>query len=103
VRDTLEAAHVELGCDAIRGWSLPDFVAAICRGHHGLEVLEDAPAELHLVRLASGLGEISANPGYLPALEGEVLASMEALGISPAQVRQTHQELRFYASEVPTL
>lgn len=90
----LETSHVELGADLATFWDLPGFVSYLClQHHHPAPEPGKAHEVLHLVRVASALGEARHNPLHRPDLERELFWSAAALGLDREGLQCLAQKL----------
>jgi putative nucleotidyltransferase with HDIG domain len=103
----LDAVHVELGTRLCAEWNLPAHVAAVCAGHHDPPsallrrvALSAEGADVHLVRVVSGLDEVRKNPYHRAGLMDEVRESVAVLGLSMPQVRTLLTYLRETAARM---
>jgi HD-like signal output (HDOD) protein len=98
----LEDLHVECGAALAASWNLPAPVATILREHHA-EAPPADQADLHIVRLVSGLDELRCNPWHRSELPEVVHASAAALGLSKAQLQALVTQLRELAKKTQAL
>jgi HD-like signal output (HDOD) protein len=90
----LESLHVDLGAEAHDRWALPQYLTTLCASHHDPNVPNHpSQAELHLVRVVSGLLAVRARPQPLERL-AELMQSIQVLGLTPVQTRALDAELR---------
>lgn len=90
----LEGLHVELGAEAHERWALPHYLTALCASHHDDNVPNHpSQAEVHLVRVVSGLLALRARPQPLERIS-ELMQSIRVLGLTPVQTRAIDAELR---------
>jgi HD-like signal output (HDOD) protein len=90
----LENLHVDLGAEAHERWALPQYLTALCASHHDANVPNHpSQAELHLVRVVSGLLALRARPQPLERIS-ELMQSIQVLGLTPVQTRALDAELR---------
>ena len=100
LQQLLERTHVELGTLAHERWALPAYLTELCAASHDAHVPESpAHAELHLVRVVSGLLALRTRPQPLERLH-ELEQSIVALRITPLQARALDSELRARSSQV---
>lgn len=96
----LEAVHVDLGAQAHERWALPDYLTALCAAHHDATVPNHpSQAEVHLVRVVSGLIALRSRPQPLERIS-ELVQSIGVLGLSPLQTRALDAELRRNSTKV---
>jgi HD-like signal output (HDOD) protein len=94
ISNLLENLHVELGAEAHDRWALPEYLTTLCASHHDSNVPNHpSQAELHLVRVVSGLLAIRARPQPLERIS-ELMQSIQVLGLTPVQTRALDAELR---------
>jgi HD-like signal output (HDOD) protein len=90
----LDRVHVEVGGDAHQAWNLPAYLTTLCVRHHDDAVPADAEfADLHLVRLASALGDLG-DARRAARAASEVAQSAAAFGLDPFAVRALASEVR---------
>ncbi|HET6334472.1 MAG TPA: HDOD domain-containing protein [Polyangiales bacterium] len=90
----LESLHVELGAEAHDRWALPQYLTTLCASHHDSTVPNHpSQAELHLVRVVSGLLALRTRPQPLERIS-ELMQSIQVLGLTPVQTRALDAELR---------
>lgn len=90
----LEDLHVELGAEAHERWALPQYLTALCASHHDANVPNHpSQAEVHLVRVVSGLLALRSRPQPLERV-AELVQSLQVLGLTPVQTRALDAELR---------
>ncbi len=91
----LDALHVVVGAEVQRDWKLPDYLVTLCERHHDVSVPDDPEfAEIHLVRVASGVRQIATGGPMDPPALVELDDSLHALRIDAFQFRVFHTELR---------
>jgi HD-like signal output (HDOD) protein len=96
----IESRHVELGVRAHERWELPQYLTTLCASQHLPEVPADpAHAELHLVRVVSGLLAVRVRPQSIERLQ-ELVQSLSALSITPLQARAIDAGLRTRLGQV---
>lgn len=95
----LHLIHADPNAALYESWKLPSSLMQVCKNHHRLAV--DTPAELHVVRLVSGLDALrnGASAERREALT-EVSESAAALGLSDAELRVADQETKEFAERV---
>jgi HD-like signal output (HDOD) protein len=95
----LQLIHSDPNATLYQSWKLPSSLMQICQHHHRLAA--DAPSELHVVRLVSGLDVLRHGSGaeQRDAL-AEVGESASALGLSDAELRVADQEAKDFAERV---
>lgn len=81
VDEALDRVHQELGAEVHHIWGLPQSIQQLCARHHALDLpaLEEH-AELHLLRLVTGLARIQKDGTDIRHL-AETRQSLEALGM----------------------
>jgi len=90
----LDRVHVEIGAECHQEWSMPLYLTTIAVRHHEPAIPADAEfADLHAVRLASGLAHLR-DPGAAPRAAAEIVQSAAALAMDPYTVRSVDAELR---------
>jgi putative nucleotidyltransferase with HDIG domain len=89
----LDQVHVEIGMQVARKWRLPSYVQDICQYHHEHQI-GDEEHDLHIVRVVSGIDEIRLNPYHRMGLGGQVMASADALQLTPFQLRALLMAIR---------
>jgi HD-like signal output (HDOD) protein len=90
----LENLHVDLGAEAHVRWALPQYLTGLCASHHdGTVPNHPSQAEVHLVRVVSGLIALRARPQPLERIS-ELMQSIQVLGLTPVQTRALDAELR---------
>jgi HD-like signal output (HDOD) protein len=90
----LENLHVDLGAEAHVRWALPQYLTSLCASHHDANVPNHpSQAELHLVRVVSGLLALRARPQPLERIS-ELMQSIQVLGLTPVQTRALDAQLR---------
>jgi HD-like signal output (HDOD) protein len=90
----LENLHVDLGAEAHVRWALPQYLTALCASHHDSNVPNHpTQAEVHLVRVVSGLLALRARPQPLERIS-ELMQSIQVLGLTPVQTRALDAQLR---------
>ena len=100
----LEATHVEIGGKLNEKWSLPRPLSSICEDHHQPEIPVGADhANLHLVRVVSGLNALRAGMPCSAAMEDELGQSLQALRLDRFQVRALATQIREFAQKVEEL
>jgi HD-like signal output (HDOD) protein len=100
LQQIIETRQVELGVHAHERWGLPQYLTTLCASQHDAEVPKGpAHAELHLVRVVSGLLALRMRPQTLPRI-AELVQSLGALGITPLQARALDAGLRTRAAQV---
>jgi len=88
-----EELHVEVGVRVLAAWNLQS-VEPLCRDHHRPTVERSAAREpVHVVRVVSALDELQGSAFLRPGLEGELLDSVEALGLDFFALRALATEL----------
>jgi HD-like signal output (HDOD) protein len=96
----IESRHVELGVQAHERWGLPQYLTTLCSSQNAAEVSADpANAELHLVRVVSGLLALRLRPQSLTRI-AQVVQSLGILGITPLQARALDASLRTRTEQV---
>jgi HD-like signal output (HDOD) protein len=96
----IESRHVELGVRAHERWGLPQYLTTLCASQNKANVSVDpANAELHLVRVVSGLLALRVRPQSLARI-AQVVQSLGMLGITPLQARALDAGLRTRAAQV---
>jgi putative nucleotidyltransferase with HDIG domain len=100
----LEKVHVELGVEMHKAWSLPDYLVTICQHHHDAD-LPDGPelADVHVVRLVSGLNDLRIHPDYDSPMAEEIRKSCRALELDRTLFLKLNAELRGFAERVTTM
>jgi HD-like signal output (HDOD) protein len=94
VAQILEEQNVDLGAQAHERWALPSYLTELCASQHDANVpTGPAHAELHLVRVVSGLLNLRNGPESLERI-AELVQSLRALSLSPLQVRSLDAELK---------
>jgi HD-like signal output (HDOD) protein len=94
VNKIVEDLHVDLGAEAHVKWALPQYLTALCAAHHDPNVPNHpSQAEVHLVRVVSGLLALRARPQPLERIS-ELMQSITVLGLTPIQTRALDAELR---------
>lgn len=91
--EILEKVHTEIGVEVAVFWNFPEYLTSICLLHHGASPPPDEAAELHLIRVASGMDEILDQSWYDPALIQEMQISAEILGVDAATLYQLAERL----------
>ena len=100
----LERVHVAVGTEAHVAWQLPQFLSTICRRHHDDDVVASPDyAELHIIRVVSGLNALRLSVNFDRALSRQVRQSVHALGITPPQLRQLASSIRMASESVADL
>jgi HD-like signal output (HDOD) protein len=95
----LQLIHSEPTAALYESWQLPRSLMTMCQNHHRLSL--DAPAELHFVRLVSGLDALRLGAGMEKheALS-EIAESAAALKLTDAQLRVANSETHEYGEKV---
>lgn len=100
VQAILDQLNVELGAHAHDRWGMPEYLTALCASQHDAVVPEGpAHAELHLVRVVSGLLALRAAPQSLERI-GQLTQSLGALRMGPRETRALDAELRRRVAQV---
>lgn len=89
----LEKVHCELGVEVAVFWNFPEYLTSICLLHHGFSPPPDEAAELHLIRVASGMDEILSHSWYDPTLIQEMQISAGILGVDAATLYKLAEQL----------
>jgi HD-like signal output (HDOD) protein len=91
----LERVHVRIGAELHASWKLPDLLTYICKGHHD-PTFPAGPeyAEVHLVRVASGLAALALNAVSDARILKQVLHSAAALKLNRFEMRAFATKLR---------
>jgi putative nucleotidyltransferase with HDIG domain len=97
----LEDLHVEIGHSMAARWNLPDFVVHACAHHHELPSGDEG--DLNIVRVVSGLDEISVNAQFREGLDDEVRRAAEKLALDGYALRALASERRDYAAKAASL
>jgi HD-like signal output (HDOD) protein len=96
----IEQRHVEIGVHAHQRWELPQYLATLCASQQLPEVPNDpAHAELHLVRVVSGLLALRVCPQPIERIQ-ELVQSLSALSITPLHARALDAGLRTRVGQV---
>lgn len=91
--EILERVHCEVGVEVAVFWNFPEYLTSICLLHHGASPPPDDAAELHLIRVASGMDEILGHSWYDPSLIQEMQISAEILGVDAATLYKLAERL----------
>ncbi len=90
----LHRVHVQVGSEVHREWRLPGHLTVLAARHHERTIPAGRDlAPLHLVRLASALSLLRAEPGLHPAAPAEAVDSARALGLDPLRLAELRVEL----------
>jgi HD-like signal output (HDOD) protein len=111
IRDPLEPlqidavladVHLEVGSDVSAAWCLPPYLLAVCAHHHDPHLPADADhAELHLVRVVSGLQRLRRT-GLARGLV-ETRDSLQTLGLDRPATEGLLRQLEAAQQRVSTL
>jgi len=103
VDTVLERVHVEIGCDLLRLWGLPEYLTVICQHHHDPEVASGLEhLDIHILRLVEGLHRLVLDPTDACRLD-ETRQSLQAMGLVRRHVQRVWADMAVQTERVRVL